>query len=333
MKEAMYWRKLSEGMGECLLCPHACRVREGRVGLCKNRGFAEGRLTALGYGRISAAHLDPMEKKPLYHFHPGKSVYSIGGWGCNFSCAFCQNASISQQPPDRDAGPCHSPASVVETAIQQGSRALAFTYNEPLVNIEYIRDCAALARERGLSNVLVTNGYVNREPAADLLPLIDALNVDIKCIEEDFYTRQCRGTLQPVLDFCVQARQAGCHLEITNLVIPNLNDQPGQITELAVWIRDHLGVNTPLHLSAYRPEYRLKIPATPRAIMERAFSAAEAVLPYVYLGNMLSDHGSATHCPGCKGELIRRSGYAVQLTGLNEKAACRQCGRAADGVL
>ncbi len=333
MKEARYWRTLSEGIGECLLCPHLCRIREGRVGLCKSRGFLEGRLTALGYGRISSAHLDPMEKKPLHHFHPGASVYSIGGWGCNFDCSFCQNASISQTAPERHGGLCHSPGEVVATAIQEGSRAIAYTYNEPLVNLEYVRDCADLAREKGLSNVLVTNGYINPGPAADLLPLIDALNVDIKCIEDDFYTRQCRGTLQPVLDFCVQARRAGCHLEITNLVIPNLNDQFEQITELAVWVRDHLGENTPLHLSAYRPEYRLKIPATPRAVMEKAFSAAGAVLPYVYLGNMLSDHGSATRCPGCKSELIRRSGYAIQRTGINEKAACRQCGRAADFVL
>jgi pyruvate formate lyase activating enzyme len=320
-------------MGECLLCPHACRIREGRAGVCRSRGFLEGRLTALGYGRISSAHLDPMEKKPLYHFHPGKSVYSIGGWGCNFACTFCQNASISQQAPEHDSGLCHPPHTVIDAALEQGSRAIAYTYNEPTVNIEYVMDCSSLAREKGVSNVLVTNGYINPGPAGELLPLIDALNVDIKCIEDDFYTRHCHGTLQPVLDFCVQARQAGCHIEITNLVIPNLNDQPEQITALAVWIRDHLGANTPLHLSAYRPEYRLKTPATPRAVMEKAFLAADAVLPYVYLGNMLSDHSNATHCPGCKAELIRRSGFAIQRIGLNEKAACRQCGRAADVVV
>ncbi len=330
MKEAKYWRKVSDEQGECLLCPHFCRIREGRAGLCRSRAFHEGRLTALGYGRISSAHLDPMEKKPLYHFHPGRSIYSIGGWGCNFACAFCQNYVISQQGPERQGGDFHAPEEVVDSVVRQGCGALAYTYNEPLVNFEYVLECSRLAREKGVLNVLVTNGYINPEPAAELLPLIDALNVDIKCIEDDFYTRQCRGTLQPVLDFCVQARKAGCHLEITNLVIPNLNDQAAQITELAEWVKQNLGEKTPLHLSAYRPEYKLKIPATPRAVMERAYAAASAILPYVYLGNMLADHGTNTLCPGCKNVLIRRSGFAVQRVGVDEACACRQCGRAAD---
>lgn len=333
MKEARYWRKISDDMGQCVLCPHMCRIREGRTGLCKSRAFMEGRLTALGYGRISSAQMDPMEKKPLYHFHPGQNVYSIGGWGCTFACVFCQNASISQQGPERQGGEYNAPESVIEAAIQGGAHAIAYTYNEPLCNIEYVQDCAVLAHAKGLDNVLVTNGYVNPEPAADLLPHIDALNVDIKCIEEDFYTRQCRGTLQPVLDFSEQARKAGCHLEITNLVIPNLNDQPDQITALAVWIRDHLGDHTPLHLSAYRPCFRLKTPATPRTVMEKAYAAAAAILPYVYLGNMLSDHGGNTQCPGCGSELIHRTGYTIRLPGLDDKGACRQCGKAADVVL
>jgi pyruvate formate lyase activating enzyme len=208
MKEAAYWRKLTDDMGQCVLCPHFCKIREGRAGLCRTRAFHEGRLTALGYGRISSQHVDPMEKKPLYHFHPGSSVFSVGGWGCNFACVFCQNASISQQGPERQGGAATTPAELVEQAVGSGCGAVAYTYNEPLVNIEFVLDCARLAREKGILNVLVTNGFVNPEPAADLLPLIDALNVDIKCIEDDFYTRQCRGALQPVLDFCVQAPAA-----------------------------------------------------------------------------------------------------------------------------
>lgn len=333
MKEAMYWNRLSDELIQCVLCPHRCRIREGRMGLCKSRGVVDGRLMAFGYGRISASHVDPMEKKPLFHFHPGRNVYSIGGWGCNFSCLFCQNAAISQQSPERSGNGFVSPDAVVEQAVKQGTGAIAYTYNEPLVNLEYVHDCAVAAREKGLLNVVVTNGYVNPEPAAYLLPVIDALNVDIKCIEEDFYARQCRGTLPPVLDFCVQARQAGCHVEITNLVIPNLNDQPDQITGLAVWIRDHLGDHTPLHLSAYRPEFKMKIPCTPRNIMEKAYAAAAAILPYVYLGNMLSDRGANTACQACKNVLIRRSGYTIQTGGLTGKGECRQCGKAADIVL
>jgi pyruvate formate lyase activating enzyme len=332
MKEAMYWQKLSDEAGQCVLCPHMCRIREGRAGLCRSRAFYEGRLTALGYGRMSSMHVDPMEKKPLYHFHPGSPVFSIGGWGCNFSCVFCQNASISQQGPERQGGDTHTPEQVMDMAAQQGCVAVAYTYNEPLVNFEFVLDCARLAREKGMINVLVTNGYVNPGPAAELLPLVDAMNVDIKCIEDDFYARQCHGSLQPVLDFCVQARAAGSHIEITNLVIPNLNDQAEQIAELAAWVKQNLGEKTPLHLSAYRPEYRLRTPATPRAIMDRAYAAAAAILPYVYLGNMLADHGSSTRCPECKAILIRRSGFTIQKAGLNEAGACRQCGRPADVV-
>ena len=333
MKEAIYWHARSEKEVECELCPHRCRIREGRVGRCKTRAFLEGRMTALGYGRVSSAHLDPMEKKPLYHFHPGQPIFSIGGWGCSFTCTYCQNWSLSQQGPDRDSTDVYPPESIVAAADENGSNSIAFTYNEPLVNYEFVRDCAVLARTRGMSNVLVTNGSINPEPAAALLPLIDALNVDIKCMDNDFYQRQCGAELQPVLDFCLQARAAGCHLEITNLVIPNLNDQAEQITELAVWIKEKLGEFTPLHLSGYRPEYRLKIPATPRAILEKAWHTASAILPYVYLGNMISDHGSSTLCPPCKGELIRRSGYTVQAVGLTETGACRHCGRAADLIL
>lgn len=293
----------------------------------------EGRLVALGYGRVASAHLDPMEKKPLYHFYPGQPVFSIGGWGCSFSCSFCQNWSLSQQGPPRDGGEVHGPDAIIATADAHGANTIAYTYNEPLVNFEFVRDCAALAREQGLRNVLVTNGYINPEPAADLLPLIDALNVDIKCMDDDFYERQCGGTVQPVLDFCVQARRAGCHLEITNLLIPNLTDQTDQVEELAVWIREHLGEATPLHVSGYRPEYRLRTPATPRATLDRAWGTASAVLPYVYLGNVISDRGSSTHCPRCKAELIRRSGYAIQAVGLDEKAVCRGCGRRAEVIL
>jgi pyruvate formate lyase activating enzyme len=333
MKEAAYWRKVSEEAGQCLLCPHFCRIREGRTGKCKVRSFLEGRLMAASYGRVSSAHLDPMEKKPLYHFHPGQPIFSIGGWGCNLSCLFCQNWSISQQGSNRDGGEDYPPESIVDTAAENGSSSIAYTYNEPVVNFEFVRDVAKLAKARGMNNVLVTNGFINPEPAAELLPLIDALNVDIKCIENDFYERQCGGAVKPVLDFCVQARRAGCHIEITNLVIPNLNDQPGQVAELAAWVKENLGETTPLHLSAYRPEYRMKTPAPPRALMEKAWNAAAAILPYVYLGNMLSDHGSSTRCPACKNEWIRRSGYTIQTVGLDKNAACRQCGRAADVII
>jgi pyruvate formate lyase activating enzyme len=333
MKPARYWRAISDTLLECELCPHRCRLRDGRVGRCRARGAEEGRLYSLSYGRISSSHVDPIEKKPLYHFHPGSSVFSIGSWGCNLCCVFCQNWSISQQGPVREGGVIVAPQEVVQTALREGCPGIAYTYNEPIVTIEYVIECARLARDNGLWNVLVTNGYINPEPAAELLALMDALNVDIKSMEDEFYRRYCGGTLAPVLDFCIQARRAGCHLEITNLVITNLNDQPNQAEDLALWIKEHLGLTTPLHLSAYRPEYRLQEPSTPRAVLDRAWEAARRHLPYVYQGNVLSDRGSHTLCPECGKELIRRWGYDVKRVGLIEPGQCAHCGRPADIVL
>ncbi len=333
MKAARYWRAVSESLIECELCPHRCRLREGRIGRCRARGVDEGRLYSLSYGRISSAHVDPIEKKPLYHFHPGGSVFSIGSWGCNLSCMFCQNWSISQQGPERMGAPITPPEEVIAAAQQQGSPGIAYTYNEPIVTFEYVVECARIARERGLWNVLVTNGYINPEPASELLSLMDALNVDVKSMEDEFYRRYCGGTLQPVLDFCIQSRQAGCHLEITYLVITNHNDQPAQVEELALWIRDNLGPSTPLHLSAYRPEYRFHEPSTPRHVLDRAWEAARRHLPYVYEGNVLSDKGSHTLCPGCGKELIRRWGYDIKIVGIADLGACIHCRRPADLIL
>ena len=261
MKVAGYWHAADEGRVQCELCPHGCVLAEDGTGLCKVRTVSGGKLNAAGYGLVSSVALDPIEKKPLYHFHPGSAIFSIGGWGCNFACPFCQNWTISQQAMlDSES---MTPAGVVARAA--GSVGIAYTYNEPLVGIEFVMDCAESARGAGLVNVLVTNGYIEPGPAAELLPLVDALNVDIKSMDEAFYRSQCRARLGPVLDFAVQARAAGAHLEITNLVIPGLNDRPMLIEKLATWIGANLGSETPLHLSAYRPQYRMKNPSTTAA--------------------------------------------------------------------
>lgn len=327
---AEFWHAGPDGVIQCELCPHHCRLKEGQDGLCKVRGVRNGTLWALGYGLISSAHVDPVEKKPLHHFHPGAPIFSIGGWGCNFGCVFCQNWTISQQADWE--GRRYPPGDVIRQARQSGCHLIAYTYNEPLVGFEFVRDCSRLAREAGMKNVLVTNGSVDPAPAAELLPLTDAMNVDIKSMNEEFYRRQCRGALAPVLEFCRRAVAAGCHVEITNLIIPTLNDALEEVERLASWIRDELGVNVPLHLSAYHPDYRLRLPPTPADTLDRAFEVCRRHLHYVYVGNLQMKGAQETHCPGCGALQISRDGYEVRVTGLTG-GACAHCGRKADVVL
>jgi pyruvate formate lyase activating enzyme len=327
MTTAAYWTTQSDGRVACGLCPQRCLLDEGATGKCGVRQVVAGSLAAVCYGMISAAHVDPIEKKPLYHFRPGSSIFSVGGWGCNLSCEFCQNWSISQESPASKTA--HSPEAVVAQAVASGSGGIAYTYNEPLIAYEFVADCARVARASGLANVLVTNGYIESSPATELLPLIDALNIDVKSMDNEFYARYCGGGLAPVLAFAKQAVDAGCHVEITNLVIPGLNDGPDLFQALAEWMSAELGESTPLHLSAYRPEYRLRVPPTPGATLEQAYATCSELLAYVYLGNVSSPIGRDTRCPGCGEVLISREGYAASVCGLRD-SRCANCGRAAD---
>ncbi len=238
----------------------------------------------MGYGVLSSVHVDPIEKKPLYHFHPGASIFSVGGWGCNFGCTFCQNWTISQD--FRKSGTRHTPEQMVRAMREEGCSLIAYTYNEPLIGFEFVRDCCRLVHADGGENVLVTNGFVEESPAAELLPLVDALNVDIKSMDEAFYKHYCKGSLSPVLRFCRQAVKAGCHLEITNLIIPGLNDTDEGFERLAGWIHDELGPLTPLHLSAYHPDFKLAVPHTSRKTLQRASDICQKTLAYVYQGNL-----------------------------------------------
>lgn len=329
MKTAMFWHTGQAGRVVCELCPHHCRITEGQSGICGVRKAQGGKLYAAGYGLISSAHNDPIEKKPLYHFYPGTQIFSVGGWGCNFKCRFCQNWTISQQVDLK--GNVIQPEKIVAAARDANSRGIAYTYNEPLINVEFIAECAALARKTGLFNVLVTNGYIEKKPAEFILPLIDALNIDVKSMDEEFYKKQCAGSLAPVLEFATQAVAAGCHVEITCLIIPGLNDAEEQIKRLAEWTRSNLGEKTPLHLSAYHPEFKLELPPTSAGTLERAFRLCREKLPYVYIGNMFSDSGRDTLCPQCGNLLIARRGCGVRAAGL-KKNLCAKCGCAADVV-
>jgi len=329
MRVAKHWRATGDGEITCELCPHGCVLGEGATGRCKVRTVRGGELFAAGYGLVSSAAMDPIEKKPLYHFHPGSAIFSIGGWGCNFACPFCQNWTISQQlPAERGT---HSPDKIVAKARSSDSVGIAYTYNEPLVGFEFVLDCAERAASAGLVNVLVTNGYIRPGPAAELLPFVDALNIDIKSIDESFYREQCRAKLGPVLDFAVQARAAGSHLEVTNLVIPGLNDTPSTVEKLAAWVSGNLGKGTPLHLSAYRPQYKMKTPPTTTRMLEEALKACRQHLSYVYLGNVAGSMGRDTRCASCGATLVERRGYATRVVGL-DGGSCAACGEAVPGV-
>ena len=329
MQTARYWEGAEAAIIHCTLCPHGCTLGEGQTGRCHVRTVRDGSLQAASYGLISSAQLDPIEKKPLHHFYPGEDIFSIGSWGCNFACVFCQNWTISQQVIEGHRA--YTPEQIIARAQQAGGIGIAYTYNEPLVSFEFVQDCAVLARRAGLKNVLVTNGCINHEPAAELLPLIDALNIDVKSMDDAFYVNKCRGHVQPVLDLAEQASATGCHVEVTNLIIPGCNDDDALIESLAKWMASALGPNTPLHLSAYRPQFKLQIPATTLEQLVHARELALSHLSYVYLGNVLSGVGQDTVCPDCGKTLISRRGYHTRMVGIVD-GMCAACRRAADIV-
>lgn len=318
---AAWWRALPNGQAACDLCPIGCRLREGQSGPCGTRANRGGRMVPLQYGRVVSASIDPMEKKPLYHFHPGRPILSVAAPGCNLHCAFCQNWSISQQhtAPTRPL----APAEAVALAVREGSVGIAYTYSEPLVWYEFVRDTARLARQAGLVNVVVTNGFLNTEPLAELLPLIDAANIDLKSMDDSFYRKVCKAQLAPVLGAIRQAHTAGVHVELTNLVIPGHNDAPEQIDRLVDFVAD-LDADIPLHFSAYHPAWKLEAPATPRVTLERAFAQAKRRLKHVYLGNTASALGRDTICPGCGATAVERRGFGARV--LLVGGACAACG-------
>ena len=283
MKEALFYKKISETEVQCFLCPHLCRIKEDKVGFCGVRIHKAGRLYGLNYGRVATVALDPIEKKPLYHFHPGEFILSAGTIGCNLSCLFCQNWSISKevQTPTQ---PMTSGA-LIDRAKELGSFGIAYTYNEPFIWYEFVRQTAEVAKEAGLKNVLVTNGYVSLEPLRELLPFIDAANIDLKSIRDEFYRKVCSGTVAPVLE-TIKTMCAVCHVELTNLLIPTENDSDEELTALVDWVYNNVGRDVPLHFSRYFPCYKMTLPPTPVSTLKRAQRIAAKKLKHVYLGNV-----------------------------------------------
>jgi pyruvate formate lyase activating enzyme len=279
-------------------------------------------MVPLHYGRIVSAAVDPIEKKPLYHFHPGRPILSVAAPGCNLHCMFCQNWTISQDGAARTEPA--SPADLVATAVAEDSVGIAFTYSEPLVWYEFVRDTARLVREKGLKNVLVTNGFLNPEPLAELLPLIDAANIDLKSMDDVFYRKVCKAQLPPVLAAIRQFHATGVHLEITNLVIPGHNDGDDQITALVDFVAD-LDPDIPLHFSAYHPAWKFDAPPTPVATLLKARDLATRRLKHVYLGNARTPEGRDTRCLGCGAVVIERSGFRAKVR-RTDRGCCPDCG-------
>jgi len=343
---AMYYEKMEEGRVRCVLCPHHCCLKDGGIGLCGVRINQGGELYSLNYQEISSLALDPIEKKPLYHFYPATNILSVGTFGCNLFCPFCQNYSLAHagrvisrqgigEPGAEASGGQLIPhpgsyarssewlTAMALRANPEGSIGVAFTYNEPSIWYEYVLEAAARLHEQGQKVVLVTNGYIEREPLNQLLPLVDAMNIDVKAFTPDFYKKHCRGKLQSVMD-TVELAAANCHVEITNLIIPGENDDPAEIEDLSRWLAG-ISPHIPLHLSRYHPAFTFTRNPTPETAMVKARQIAQEHLDFVYLGNLAGETNS-TICLNCGGVLIERSLYQTRLVNLSGHI-CSACGQ------
>lgn len=318
---------------QCELCPKSCLLKPGQSGECRVRINIDGVLRTVVYGYPCSINIDPVEKKPLFHFMPGSKILSLATVGCNLHCRFCQNWEISQANPEDVSAMFTSPQKLVESAGYYGCPSLAYTYTDPIVYYEYTYDTAKLAREANIRNVLVTAGYINEQPWKRLLEYVDAANIDLKGITEDFYRQVCSATLKPVQDALVMTKAAGVHLEVTNLIVPTLNDKPEQIRELSRWVKANLGGETPLHFSRFFPRYKMQhLPPTSLKTLDTAREIAmEEGMDYVYIGNIMSESGENTYCSGCKNLLIERKGYSILLNRL-KRGNCPDCGKKIYGV-
>jgi len=334
MKEAMLYERLPEGKVRCGLCAHRCVISDGKKGVCQVRENRGGTLYTLVYGRAITQHVDPVEKKPLLHFHPGTRAYSIATVGCNFRCRWCQNWDISQMVRERHLimGEEATPEHIVSAAEKSGCRSIAYTYTEPTIFFEYAYDTARLAQEDGLANIYVTNGYMTEEMLETFHPYLDAANVDLKAFRDETYRKYVGARLQPVLDAMKVMKRLGVWLEVTTLVIPGINDDDEELQDAADFVANELGVETPWHISRFFPAYKMTdVPPTPIRTLRRAREIGlEAGLRYVYVGNV-SDEAN-TVCHACGRTLIRRSGYRILENRIQPDGCCPDCGIPVAGV-
>ncbi len=332
--EALLYAKENDGYVRCGLCANRCRIAPGARGICGVRENQAGTLVSINYGKIIAEHVDPVEKKPLFHVLPGTRTFSIATVGCNFRCTFCQNSDISQMPRERGeiAGREETPAQIVDRAIQTGSKSISYTYTEPTIFFEFALDTARLAVDRGLKNIFVTNGFMTPEMLKMLFPYLHAANVDLKSFRDDFYIRQCGGRLQPVLDSLRAMKELGIWVEATTLLIPGLNDSEEELTDIASFIAS-LGTETPWHVSRFHPQYLMTDrPATPSSSIHRAVETGKSAgIKHVYSGNLPGDKGENTYCSGCGKLLIGRYGFSIEKLDLRG-GACPYCKTPLEGI-
>jgi pyruvate formate lyase activating enzyme len=332
MKEARYYVKTETGV-QCTLCPHRCRMSEGRSGVCGGRICKKGKLYSQVYARPCSLAIDPVEKKPLLHFHPGMNVFSLACVGCNFRCLNCQNYEISQATPDNIPTKVVEPWQIIELCKQYDCKSIAYTYTEPLTYTEYVYDISKLAKKEGILNILVSDGYVNPEPLSDLCDVLDAANIDLKSFSDDIYRTLNGGTLQPVLDTLLTIKKRGLWLEITNLVIPGYTDDLDMIREMCKWLKDNGFENYPLHFSRFFPAYKLRnVQLTPlNTLLKAKEIAIKAGMNYVYVGNAPDYDGENTICPSCHKPLVLRNGFDIVENHVTEDGKCEFCGHDISG--
>lgn len=327
--EALYYQKTGEDKIKCELCPHNCIVKKNQFGICKVRVNKNGKLISKNYGVVSSMGFDPIEKKPLYHFYPGSEILSIGSLGCNLHCEFCQNWQISQTSVEdfKRGYKFLEPDKIIDLALSKEKNVgIAYTYNEPTVFFEFMLEVAKKAKQNELKNAMVTNGYINQKPLNQLNKYIDAYSVDLKAFNNNFFIKYTKSQLEPVKETLKNIAKAGKHLEITNLVIPGLNDNPGEFELMIQWITENLGKDTVLHISKYYPTYKLKVEPTSIETMLELYNIAKRYLSYVFLGNVLLPDGNNTYCPNCNEVILKRTGYLTQKHSVNSAGDCIKCG-------
>lgn len=333
MHRAAYYEKINGGI-RCSLCPHHCEIKDGSVGLCKVRKNISGDLMSMNYGIVSATNLDRIEKKPLYHYYPGKMIYSIGSIGCNLRCLYCQNHSIAQGDFSNiyERAKRTNPKSIIEDALraeEEDSIGIAYTYNEPTVWYEYMKDIAIEAREKGLKNIMVSNGYIEEKPLEELLGVIDAFSIDLKGYSDEFYRKVTGSTLAPVKRTLEKVAKSSSHLEVEYLVIPGENDDTEEFERLIKWYKNTLGRGVPLHINRYFPHYKMTIEQTPVDTLIKLFEIAKKYLDHVYIGNVGMEVGRDTYCSKCGKKVIDRR-YSIDIKGL-EGGRCTNCDKTLEG--
>lgn len=328
MKEAKFYERIGDNKIRCNLCPWHCIIEEGRRGICGTRENKNGKLYALNYGKITALAIDPIEKKPLFHWYPGSPILSISTFGCNLQCPWCQNWHISRASLEEAIYEERSPEEIVSLTKRYNVPFIAYTYNEPFIWYEYIYDVASLARKEGIKNVFVTNGFIEKEPLEDLISYIDAANVDIKAFKKDTYLKIIKGKLEPILENVVYMYSKGVHVETTYLIVPGINDSYEEIREFARWQVENLGPDSPIHFSRFFPHYKMThVPPTDVEVLIKARKIAmEEGVRYVYIGNVPGHEGENTYCPSCGRLLVRRIGFEILDWNLTEDMRCKFCG-------